>query len=121
MDEPPSEKNRFERRLERIKNARKQPINDKKRLMAACLSAGIAALSFYTLLLTVGVTYFSWGMIAIVLGLGGMVGLMLGAHSVRTGFAAGLFAGVWIFFEVIMLGFVLFVEAFVLVFAGIFS
>ena len=119
--EQKSSPNRFQRRLARVRQAREQEVSPQKRAIAAGIAAAVAALTLYTILASLGVYSFDWRFLAFAGVVGFAAGLFFGAKRLSEGAAAGVLAGVWIFLEIFVAGFLLVFEAMAVALAAIFS
>jgi len=102
---------RFQKRVERFKNARKKEPSSKQRIAGIALATIVAVVTIYLLLVIfVGIAFHIW--VLAVLGLcGAIFGALLGRRAIGHAGLAGIGAGIWIFFEVMLAGLALVIEA----------
>ncbi|MEM8814079.1 MAG: hypothetical protein AAGF59_15815 [Pseudomonadota bacterium] len=111
--------NRVRRRLDRMRQARHQPVSAPRRIAAVAIFGALAVIAVYGTLVVLGSMVFQWHLAGYALALGVVIGSGVGATATAAGVPAEILAAIWVALEVTAHAIVLVLESILSFFGAI--
>lgn len=117
-DKESSEAAQPSNRLDRLREARHQPMTPRNFIVAGGISGVFTALVFNTLFAAIGLVTTGWELTLGLIVLGGAVGFYFGMNTVAGGVVTGILSGVYMFARILLALVLLVSEMIVALFSG---